>query len=95
MTASGQSVGRRRRSRLIEIQEIQQAAGILGVAQKAIEHADELAQRGSKTMGRALTRQCIREARRAADEAQRAINAEIEANRTDGSIFDRDRAAAG
>jgi hypothetical protein len=55
---------------------------------------DELAQRGSKTMGRALTRQRIREAREAADEAQRAINAEIDASRTDGAIFDRDRAAS-
>lgn len=68
-----------RRNRRIEIMEIREAGGILGVAQKAIEQADHLAQRGSKTMGRALSRQRIREALKAADEAQRAINAELEA----------------
>ena len=70
-------MSKRRHPHAIETMELKEAAGILGVAQKAIEQADALAQRGSRTMGRALSRQRIREAREAADEAQRAINAEL------------------
>lgn len=67
----------RRRTGAVETMEITEAGGILGVAQKAIEQAVLLAERGSRTAARPHTREKLRAAKQAADEAQRAINAEL------------------
>ncbi len=80
MSAKSQP-SRRRRTTSIERMEVGEAGGILGVGQKALRQAEALVARGTRSKLRPATRAAVVRACEAADDAQRAINAEMEASR--------------
>lgn len=64
-----------------EASEARMAGVLVAVAQKALAEAEQIANRGALSPARPATRGAIAAAKTAADDAQRAINAELEATR--------------